>query len=95
MTATLRSLWVFKHFPSVKNLVLHMPEQFALRMNPNLRGLMDQRRQMGEQIDEILANPSILENSEHDNIFHYLLNPEKSDVRIPSVTRAWLLAEVS
>ncbi|KAF8806912.1 cytochrome P450 [Phlegmacium glaucopus] len=93
MDHTLPMIWVFKHFPLVKTLLLGVPESFASVLRPSTKGILDQRKQMGAQIDEILKDPTSLQNVDHETIYHHFLTPQPDNPRLPPITREWLLDE--
>lgn len=86
-------IWVFKHFPFIKALLLNVPEVLASYLKPSTTGILEQRKQMGAQIDEILEDPSSLDNIDHETIYHYFLTPQPDNQRLPPITRSWLLDE--
>ncbi|KAF4610870.1 hypothetical protein D9613_007210 [Agrocybe pediades] len=90
---TLPMIWVFKHFPLIKTLLLGVPECFASVLKPSTKGILEQRKQMGAQIDEIMKDPSSLQNVDHETIYHHFLTPQPDSQRHPPVTRDWLLDE--
>ncbi|TFK73743.1 cytochrome P450 [Pluteus cervinus] len=93
MDATLPMIWVFKHFPWIKAILLNVPEWMASYLKPSTVGILEQRRQMGAQIDQIMKDPSSLESIHHETIYHYFLTPQPGNDRLPPVTREWLLDE--
>jgi len=93
MDQTLPMIWVFKHFPLIKKLLLGVPECFASVLKPSTKGILEQRKQMGSQIDEILKDPSSLQNADHETIYHHFLTPQPDNQRLPPITREWLLDE--
>jgi cytochrome P450 len=93
MDATLPMIWVFKYFPQIKNLLLSVPEWMAAHLKPGTTGILEQRHQMGAQIDELLRNPSSLEDIGHETIYHHLLTPQPENQRLPPISRTWLLDE--
>jgi len=90
---TLPMIWVFKHFPLVKTLLLGVPECFASVLKPSTKGILEQRKQMGAQIDGIMKDPSSLQSVDHETIYHHFLTPQPDSLRHPPVTRDWLLDE--
>lgn len=90
---TLPMIWVFRHFPMIKSLLLGVPECFASVLKPSTVGILQQRRQMGKQIDDIMKDPSSVENADHETIYHHFLTPQPENLRLPPVTRNWLLDE--
>jgi len=93
MDQTLPMIWIFKHFPIVKKLLLGVPECFASILKPSTKGILEQRKQMGAQIDDILKDPSSLQNVDHETIYHHFLTPQPENQRLPPITREWLLDE--
>jgi hypothetical protein len=93
MDHTLPMVWVFKHFPLIKFLLLGVPECFASVLKPSTKGILEQRKQMGAQIDNILKDPSSLQSADHETIYHHFLTPQPENQRMPPITREWLLDE--
>ncbi|KAJ3511126.1 hypothetical protein NLJ89_g4275 [Agrocybe chaxingu] len=93
MDQTLPMIWVFKHFPLIKAMLLNVPECFASVLKPSTKGILEQRKQMGAQIDDIMKDPSSLHNAEHETIYHHFLTPQPENQRLPPITREWLLDE--
>ncbi|KAG6825850.1 hypothetical protein H0H93_000228, partial [Arthromyces matolae] len=93
MDATLPMIWIFKYFPLIKRFLLSVPEWLAAYLKPGTIGILEQRRQMGDQIDRLLNNPSSLDNLEHETIYHHLLSLHPQNQRMPPLSRAWLLDE--
>lgn len=90
---TLPMIWVFKHFPLIKHVLLGVPESWASVLKPSTRGILEQRKQMGAQIDNILKDPSSLDTVDHETIYHHFLTPQPENQRLPPITREWLLDE--
>jgi cytochrome P450 len=90
---TLPMIWIFKHFPLIKTFLLGVPECFASVLKPSTKGILDQRKQMGAQIDGILKDPSSLQTVDHETIYHHFLTPQPENQRMPPITREWLLDE--
>jgi cytochrome P450 len=55
--------------------------------------MIDQRKQMGDQIDDILVNPASLEDADHEIIYHHLLKPQPGKGWNPMFPRNTLLDE--
>jgi hypothetical protein len=72
-------IWVFKHFPLVQKVLLNVPECFASVLKPSTKGVLEQRKMMGDQIDEIMKDPSSLCGGGHETIYHHFLNPGSED----------------
>ncbi|KAF8888091.1 cytochrome P450 [Infundibulicybe gibba] len=95
MDATLPMLWVFKHLPILKHILLSVPEVFAGVLKPSTRGILIQRAQMGAQVDEILRDPCAGDGTQ-GTVYHHLLAEKAGggEIPAPAVTaREWLLDE--
>ncbi|KAG5652812.1 hypothetical protein H0H81_003581 [Sphagnurus paluster] len=93
MDSTLPMIWVFKYFPQIKHFLLSVPEWTAAYLKPGTTGILEQRQEMGAQIDKLLKDPKSLEDIEHETIYHHLLNPQPENQRMPPISRTWLLDE--
>ncbi|KAG6811305.1 hypothetical protein H0H92_008062 [Tricholoma furcatifolium] len=93
MDATLPMIWVFKYLPQLKHFLLGVPEWMAAYLKPGTIGILEQRRQMGAQIDGLLKDHSSLADLEHETIYHHFLRPQQENQRIPPLSRNWLLEE--
>jgi hypothetical protein len=76
---TLPMIWIFKHFPLVQKVLLSVPECFASVLKPSTTGIIEQKRLIKEQIDQILKDPSTLCRGGHETIYHYFLNPKNKE----------------
>jgi hypothetical protein len=76
---TLPMIWIFKHFPIVQKVLLSVPECFASVLKPSTTGIIEQKRLIREQIDQILKDPSTLTHGGHETIYHYFLNPKNKE----------------
>ncbi|KAJ7577966.1 cytochrome P450 [Mycena floridula] len=74
---------VSKNFPWADRI--HMLLQRFIGVFKPVRGVVDFLTSLADQIDSLIANPELLESTEHENIYHHLLtpNPEKGQ-SIPS-----------
>lgn len=94
MDLTLHVSWVMKHFPFLRRLVDSTPEWIGTMLMPGTKGYFDQANQLGAQIDEIMQDPSILQNSPHETMYHHMIaNSEKNKAGLPQLNREWLLHE--
>ncbi|KAF8164895.1 cytochrome P450 [Crassisporium funariophilum] len=93
MDATLHLAWVFKHFSFLRKWVDACPEWIGLALMPGTKGYYDQANQLGSDIDEIIKNPSILHNSEHETMYHYMITKQNEKEGLPPMSRTWLLHE--
>ncbi|PPQ71719.1 hypothetical protein CVT24_007889 [Panaeolus cyanescens] len=93
MDATLHLAWVFKHFLFLRKFVDRCPEWIGLTLMPGTKGYYDQANQLGSQIDEIMENPSILDKSEHETMYHYFITKSNEKAGLPDLNKEWLLHE--
>lgn len=97
MDASTSITWISKHFPVVRYVLPRIPEWLILKLNPHVRALVDQRKQLGSQIDKILENPYVLDNAEHQTVYHAYFGDRKAlmaeKITFPPVTKEWLLDE--
>lgn len=75
--------WVFKYIP-VMNFMLGLPDWLTVLLTPSMQGFVDLRKTMTAQLEGILNDPTSLEHSEHEIIYHHLLTPKKGQTKIPS-----------
>ncbi|KAF9454465.1 cytochrome P450 [Macrolepiota fuliginosa MF-IS2] len=68
-------IWLFKHFPLIQKVLLKIPEHFASILKPSAKGIIDQKKMMGDQIDAVMKDPASLTAGGHETIYHHFLNP--------------------
>lgn len=92
MTQRLRIRWLIHAFPFLNKVIGVLGPSIA-RINPVSEALVNFRRHIIAQIDEILNDPESLARAEHETVYHHLLTPcsIKSPKDIPS--RASLIDE--
>ncbi|KIY03562.1 uncharacterized protein Z520_00253 [Fonsecaea multimorphosa CBS 102226] len=66
----------FKHLPLFRKFVFSLPPNMAIKASPETAGLTRLQVILRNQVDEVTANPSILEEAPHQIIYHRLLDPE-------------------
>jgi hypothetical protein len=100
MDATLHLCWVFKHIPFLRTLVDTCPPSIGMALMPKTKGYFDQAAQLGGQIDEILDNPMIMQEAEHDTMYHFFITKHgESKEGLPRISedkakvKKWLLHE--
>ncbi|KAL4265469.1 cytochrome P450 family protein [Pleurotus pulmonarius] len=76
---------VFKHFPFAYDALLWLDSQFK-RFRQDSFGPGELMESLSQQIDELLVHPELLQQQDHDTIYHHLLtpNPTKGQLAIPS-----------
>lgn len=90
---TLPMFW-FLHAMPIMHKILPLLNPIMGRINPDIKAFLDFRVRMGAQIDEVLKDPGSLDRTDHENVYHHLLNiqPSRGHHQIPSKTS--LLHEV-
>ncbi|CUS07664.1 unnamed protein product [Tuber aestivum] len=73
--ATSQSFWFVKYF-SLADWILTLPTKVTLRLLPELKGFVDLRESIEEQVKRYMKNPSLLEKSSHPTVYHRFLDPE-------------------
>ena len=68
MTAT-------KHFP-VLLYMNYLPDWLVGLLNPDIVGVINLKKFLAKQIRDILANPSMLGQMNHETVYHHLMTPE-------------------
>ncbi|ESK85485.1 benzoate 4-monooxygenase cytochrome p450 [Moniliophthora roreri MCA 2997] len=93
---SLPDFWKLKHFPILVKAKYIMPEWFTLWLNPGLKPLLDNERNLGAQVDKLLADKEVLKTADHETVYHHMLNPSEkaalNNQRAP-LTRQDLLDE--
>lgn len=64
--------WI-QHFPFLAPFIFHMPDFLK---TPAMLAAAKLSRRIAKQVDGLLADPSSLEQVEHETIYHHLLNTE-------------------
>ncbi|KAI0047689.1 putative P450 monooxygenase [Auriscalpium vulgare] len=91
----LPTLTLGTHFQAFVWFIRYTPQWVALRMgSPVIAALFRLQNRLTEQIDDILRNPSSLENALHPIIYHELLSPEAHKGR-PLPSKRSLLEEAT
>lgn len=66
---------IAQHFPFFLTILFGLPDWFVRVVSPKAVGFADYRRALDRQIDQIVADPSTLDQAEHDTIYHHMLDP--------------------
>lgn len=71
-----------------------------MALMPQAKGYFDQAAQLGGQIDEILHNPMVMQEAEHDTMYHFFITKQgDSKEGLPKISedkakvKKWLLHE--
>ncbi|KAJ3533591.1 hypothetical protein NMY22_g7270 [Coprinellus aureogranulatus] len=66
---------ILQHFPLLAPIIMGLPTWILKNIHPESLALPKFRQRLDSQIDEILKDPGMLERSEHETIYHHMLNP--------------------
>ncbi|KIK60736.1 hypothetical protein GYMLUDRAFT_244294 [Collybiopsis luxurians FD-317 M1] len=80
-----KRFWIQAYFPFVVQLVATIPQSFILWLFPKFSTLMDVKGKFEQQIDNLISYPEDLATTEHETIYHHLLEPKDPELR-PSRT---------
>lgn len=89
-------IWFNHAFPLLKDLIMSLPNALPKNWLPSwLQGLLTVRATLEKQIDVFLEDPLLLQEAEHETVYHHLMTPApgKGHHDIPSTHS--LLEEVS
>ncbi len=70
------------------------PEWVGTKLAPGTKGHFLLANQLAVQIDEIMKDPSTLESSPYETMFHHMVaNSKKNKAGLPQLNKKWLLQE--
>ncbi|KAI0315342.1 cytochrome P450 [Amylostereum chailletii] len=75
---------VLRHFPFLLTALVFVDQIKSLFKPKGVGVLGDGHTRMQKTIDELVERPELLDNEEHETIFHHLLTPPKGQSEIPS-----------
>ncbi|KAF4626931.1 hypothetical protein G7Y89_g11222 [Cudoniella acicularis] len=78
MEASLPAFVLFKHFSLIRKTVFGMPPWLSVITSPQTAGLIHLQQLLGAQVNEVVKNPEVLQDSPHRIIYHELLSPKAS-----------------
>ncbi|KAF5389785.1 hypothetical protein D9757_006034 [Collybiopsis confluens] len=81
----LKRMWIQISFPFLTDFVTRAPQTLVLWLFPGFASYIETKARYGHQIDSYLADPESLYTTEHETIYHHLLEPKNSELR-PSKT---------
>ncbi|KAF6758345.1 cytochrome P450 [Ephemerocybe angulata] len=70
------TMCLMRHFPLLRHIIFRMPEWLT---PPGALGRKIFVQALNQQASEIIVDPSLLNKSDHETIYHYLLNPESGE----------------
>ncbi|TEB28395.1 cytochrome P450 [Coprinellus micaceus] len=73
---SMRGIFLVQHFPFLRPLIFGLPEWLVKIIAPQSLAFPAFTRTLGDQIDAILEEPTLLEKAEQETIYHHLLNPK-------------------
>ncbi|KIK55002.1 hypothetical protein GYMLUDRAFT_176299 [Collybiopsis luxurians FD-317 M1] len=80
-----KRVWIQVYFPFIFHLVARIPQEFILWLFPRFTTIIDVKARFEQQIDNFIGNSEVLAATEHETIYHHLLEPKHSELR-PSRT---------
>ncbi|KAJ3533596.1 hypothetical protein NMY22_g7271 [Coprinellus aureogranulatus] len=66
---------LLQHFPFLASLVMGVPAWFIRMIHADSAALPEFRTTLDEEVENIFKNPAALEHTEHETIYHHMLNP--------------------
>ncbi|THH28845.1 hypothetical protein EUX98_g5346 [Antrodiella citrinella] len=74
MDMSLDFMQVFVFFPIVRKVMAYIPPAALVAINKSLKGYVELRKIIAQQIKDILSDPSVLSDASHPIIYHSLLD---------------------
>jgi cytochrome P450 len=72
----LPAFWLMRHFQWVFPVMMTIPPEVVMYLNPPARGVLTVIKTCEKQINGLLANPESLEHADHEIVYHHLMNPD-------------------
>ncbi|KAJ3991848.1 cytochrome P450 [Lentinula boryana] len=69
-------IWIQRHFPFLNSLTSKAPQKLVRWLLPGYKSYVEMKNQYERQIDGLLKNPDSLSGTNHETIYHHLLNPK-------------------
>ncbi|KAF9259803.1 cytochrome P450 [Marasmius fiardii PR-910] len=91
-----KKLWIFKHFPLLKHLLMSLPHSVVKTLVPSTRPALEFTGEMEKLVDYALEDPYRSAGEETRNVFYTLLNDGYGERKLKQshkVTRKWLVGE--
>ncbi|KAJ3476719.1 hypothetical protein NLI96_g10969 [Meripilus lineatus] len=86
---------IFVHFPTIRKLMMKTPPSWLALWDKSLEGYLHLRTMLGQQIRDILADPSTLSNAPHPIIYHSLLGIKDPIDDIGSINKPLISRPIS
>lgn len=87
MDNSLPTFHLFKHFPLFRKTIFSLPPWLSIKASPETAGLTHLQVLLAKQIQDVIANPEVLNSAPHPTIYQRLLDPEAHKGRpIPDAT---------
>lgn len=85
LQAAIPFFWVLKYVSFLVPVLMNPPEWLIARLDSQSRAMFDMRKQISNQIDELLKDPEWSQKVDHEVVYHHLLSPrQKKDKHISS-----------
>ncbi|KIK55045.1 hypothetical protein GYMLUDRAFT_176222 [Collybiopsis luxurians FD-317 M1] len=78
-------IWIQRHFPFIIRIAVILPPRLVLWFIPAFKSYVDMKARYEGQIDSLVCSPDALFNTDHETIYHHLLEPKAPESR-PSRT---------
>lgn len=85
--------WWLKYFPFLLPMAMATPRSIAKHFGSFYRGFVVLRDDLATQIDSYLADPSSIEQAEHETVYHHLIKPQNFKSRHERPSRYSLIQE--
>lgn len=66
---------IIQHFPFLAPIIMGLPAWLLKLVNPNALALPAFRKRLDSHIEGLLKTPGLLEEAEHETIYHHMINP--------------------
>lgn len=82
---SLKGFWYLNHFPFLRTAMNYVPTWIMHRINPSMAAFQISADVATKFIAAADADPSILDKTEHETVYHHILSPEaKNNGTVPS-----------
>ncbi|KIK66040.1 hypothetical protein GYMLUDRAFT_239693 [Collybiopsis luxurians FD-317 M1] len=75
-------VWIQRHFPFIVKIITKLPPAFILWLLPPFQSYLDMKEKYERQIDNFIRNPDAFSNTDHETIYHHLLQPKDPGLRL-------------
>ncbi|KAF5389069.1 hypothetical protein D9757_004994 [Collybiopsis confluens] len=83
-----KRVWIQRHFPFIVEFTLGAPQKMILWLLPAFKSHIAMKEKYENQIDDLINDPSALSATDHETIYHHLLNPKDPGMKLSKSTLA-------